>query len=120
MSGGYCPPRDNYPWEDFVEGGGVIVSVRACVPGENYSEVIVWRAKALGIIVLGVGSHWRQLSAGYLSRAELFRGNCELYGGKSPGGNCPGESSRGGSCLGSSCPGGNYSGVIASGEKSGG
>lgn len=96
MSGGYCPPRDNYPWEDFVEGGGeVIVSVRACVPGASYSDVIVWRAKALGIIALGVGSHWRQLSAGYLSRAELFRGNCELYGGKSPGGNCPGESSRG-------------------------
>ena len=93
-----------------------------------YSEVIVWRAKVSGVIVLegvslGVilcwqevwrliflgGFHWGYLSGGQLSREKLFRGNCLL--GKSPGVNCPGRNFMGVNCPGGSGPEGNYSGV---------
>ena len=66
MSGGNCPRR-NFMVGNCLEGTAlreIIIPGKACVPGASYSDVIVWRAKALGIIVLGVGSHWRQLSAG--------------------------------------------------------
>ena len=48
-----CPagksPEDNYPWRKF-HGGNCLRGL--CYRG-NYSGVIVWRAKLLGVIVLG-------------------------------------------------------------------
>ena len=65
MSGGYCPPRDNYPWEDFVEGGwgncvceGLCSRGKLfrgnCLEGKNLGDNCPWGGEPLEATVCGV------------------------------------------------------------------
>ena len=69
--------------------------MRFCVPGVNYSQVIVWRAKALGIIVLGMGVIGGNCLRGSCPGTNYSEVIVNCMGEKSPGGNCPGQSFMG-------------------------